>query len=161
MRRPAWTVARSWPIRPSWRLVPLEQEYTGAAGQVNAMNRQLFAQAAQAPTPSGASGVAMYGYSPADTKAYEAGEKFQTLPSVRQVGNQAVYRRSGNVWVAANAATVDLDKLAEKAKTIDRFSEEYFEMVRSNTVAENQVLASQQPGEELVIQLRGQVYRIR
>jgi Ca-activated chloride channel family protein len=124
------------------------------------MNRQLLRKAAQAPAPSGAGGVKMFGYDSSDTKAYEAGE-VQTLTNVRQVGNQAVYRRSGNVWVASNAATADLEKLTQNAKTIDRFSDEYFGLVRANTVAENQVLATQQPGEELVIELRGQVYRIR
>ena len=83
----------------------------------------------------------------------------------------------GNVWlgvvglcgccfIAAKAHTVYddggvLDRDKDKIRTIDRFSEEYFRLVRANSVAENQVIASQQADEELLIELRGQVYRIR
>jgi len=139
------------------RPLSLPEGYTGARGQVNAMNRQAFNYASKAPAASGSMGVRMLGA--ADVSAYEAGE-VKTIANVRQTGNQAVYRRSGNVWVAANASQVDLAKAAD-VQTIERFSEEYFRLVAANTVAENQVLASQQSGEELVIQLRGQVYRIR
>ena len=41
------------------------------------------------------------------------------------------------------------------------FSKEYFELVRANTVADNQLLASQRAGEELMVNLRGQTYLIR
>jgi Ca-activated chloride channel family protein len=101
--------------------------------------------------------VAQIGQS--DARAYEAGV-VQVVQNVRQAGNQGIYRRTGNVWVAANAAKLDLDKDA-RIRTVQRFSEEYFKLVTDNTVAENQVLASQQGDEELVIELRGQVYRIR
>jgi uncharacterized protein YegL len=139
---------------------PLSEFSTGVAGQMNAMNRQAFNQAVRAPASSSLGGVRMTGYAMSDTAAYEAGE-VQTVANVRQAGNQAIYRRKGNVWVAANATTVDVENLPASVQTVERFSEEYFRLVRANTVAENQVLASQQPGEELVITLRGQVYRIR
>ncbi len=137
----------------------LAEGIEGLAGQTNAVNRQMLARAVNAPAASGARGAAQYGFTVGQADAYEAG-KVTTLANVRQVGNQGVYRRRGNVWVASNAAKVDLDN-ADDVKTVERFSEEYFELVRANTVAENQVLASQQPDEELVIQLRGQMYRIR
>ncbi|MCJ7543502.1 MAG: VWA domain-containing protein [Phycisphaerae bacterium] len=139
---------------------PLRESYSGAAGQVNAMNRQALAQAARAPAALGTGGVQVLGHSTSDIAAYEAGQ-VQTVTTVRQAGNQAVYRRKGNVWVAANAAQVDLENLPSEVRTVERFSEDYFQLTRANTVAENQVLASQQPGEELIITLRGQVYRIR
>jgi Ca-activated chloride channel family protein len=131
-------------------------ENVGADAQMAAVTRGQFNMAKQAPAPSGTGGVAQMGQS--DTRAYEAGQ-VQVVRNVRQLGNQAVYRR-GNVWLAANAAKVDLEKDAN-VKTIDRFGDEYFELVAANTTAENQVLASQQDQEELVIELRGQVYRIR
>jgi Ca-activated chloride channel family protein len=139
---------------------PLSEFSSGAAGQVNAMNRQAYNQAVRAPAASGPAGVQVMGYGVTDTAAYEAGQ-VQMVTTVRQAGNQAVYRRKGNVWVAANASGVDLENLPAGVQTVERFGEEYFRLVGANTVAENQVLASQQPGEELVITLRGQVYRIR
>ena len=45
--------------------------------------------------------------------------------------------------------------------TVRLFSAEYFQLIHDNTVAENQVLASQRADEELIVRLRGQVYRIR
>ena len=94
-----------------------------------------------------------------DQAKYEAGEEI-VLTTVQNVGNQTSYRR-GRVWYAQNAAKVDLKRDAARIRTVDRFSKEYFELVRKNTLDENRVLASQRVNEELVIELRGQVYQIR
>ena len=67
----------------------------------------------------------------------------------------------GRVWVAANAADVDVERDKDKIVTVERFSDEYFKLVAANTPSENAVLAWQQPQEELIIRLRGQVYLIR
>jgi len=112
---------------------------------------------AAASEPAGQDSAAVYGYD--DKKDYEAG-KLNRVEGVRQVANQALYRR-GQVWIANNAADVDLDKSADKVKTIDRYTDEYFALVRKNTTDENQILATQKGDEELVIKLRDQVYRIR
>ena len=133
-------------------------EYTGAGGQLGAANRMKLNMARSAPAAMAGGGVAQIGQS--DTAAYEAGQ-VQEVRNVRQVGNQAVYRRGGNVWLASNAAGVDLEKDKDRVRTITRFSDEYFKLATDNTTAENQLLASQQEGEELVVELRGQVYRIR
>jgi Ca-activated chloride channel family protein len=101
--------------------------------------------------------TAVYGYG--DQAAFEE-DKLQRVEGVRQVGNQAVFRR-GKVWVANSAADVDLAKVADQIKTVERYSEEYFELVHKNTTEENQVLATQKADEELVIKLRGQLYRIK
>ncbi|MDY6913324.1 MAG: hypothetical protein SVT52_02545, partial [Planctomycetota bacterium] len=131
---------------------------SGDAGQVAAKNRQKLNYAYRVPAARGVyTESKLVGH--ADKRSYEAGEA-QTVANVRQVGNQALYRR-GRVWVAANAAKLDLEKDAGKIRTIERFGEEYFRLIRANTVAENQLLASQQADEELLIRLRGQVYRIR
>jgi len=115
-------------------------------------------EAQRAPASAAPGGVvAMQGY--ASQSDYESG-KTQVVHNVRQAGDQAVYRR-GNLWVAANAADIDPDKDLAKIQTVKRFSDEYFELARANSVAENQVLASQQPGEELLFVLRGQAYRIK
>ncbi|MBN1943463.1 MAG: VWA domain-containing protein [Phycisphaerae bacterium] len=91
--------------------------------------------------------------------AYEADRK-ETVANLRQAGNQAIYRR-GRVWVAANAAKLDLEKDKDKIQVVERYSKAYFGLIRANNVEENQVLASQQPEEELLITLRGQAYLIR
>ncbi len=80
--------------------------------------------------------------------------------TVRNVGNETLYKR-GNVWFAANAGDVDLEKDAEKIVTVERFSDEYFKLTAANTAAENTVLSRQQEGEELIIKLRDTVYRIK
>jgi len=131
---------------------------SGAAGQVGAMNRQMLRDAARpAASDSFTGAVIQQGH---DDKAdYEAG-RTRTIANVRNVGNQALYRR-GRVWVAANAAKVDLKKDADKIKTITRFSQEYFDLVSANTTNENQVLAVQQADEHLLITLRSQVYLIK
>jgi len=133
-------------------------EYKGAGGQLGAVNRMQLNEARNAPAAMAGGGVAQIGQS--DTAAYEAGQ-VQEVRNVRQVGNQAVYRRGGNVWLAANAAGVDLERDKDRVQTVTRFSDEYFKLVTDNTTAENQLLASQQESEELVVELRGQVYRIR
>ena len=79
---------------------------------------------------------------------------------VQIVGNETLYKR-GSQWFAANAKDVDLKRDADKVKTLERFSDEYFKLVAANTATENAVLARQQAGEELVIKLRGQIYLIR
>ena len=80
--------------------------------------------------------------------------------AVQTYGNQTLYKR-GKTLIAANAREVDPEKDKEKIKEIDRFSDEYFVLVKDNTNEENLVLANQAAGDELIIKLRGQVYRIR
>jgi Ca-activated chloride channel homolog len=82
------------------------------------------------------------------------------VQSVRIVGRETLYKR-GNQWIAANAQDIDLQRDQDQVQTIERFSDEYFQLVAANTPSENAVLAQQQPGEELVIRLRGQTYWIR
>ena len=80
--------------------------------------------------------------------------------SVQQVGRETLYKR-GKLWIAANAATVDLEKDKDKIKVIERFSDEYFALVKENTADENAVLSRQQAGEELLVKFRGQAYRVK
>jgi Ca-activated chloride channel family protein len=156
----------------------LRSDIDGAAGQVNAMNRQAANEAVTVAQPSApaaslpagvnmskeelavrgsATGANQIGYS--GTADYER-KKVQNFQNVRNVGNQAVYRR-GQQWVASNATQLDPVKDAQKIKTVQRFSDEYFELAKANSTAENQVLATQQDGEELMIELRGQAYLIK
>jgi len=136
----------------------LSSEVQGGEGQVHAKNRGLLNQAERAPqadAPGG--GKKMLGWG--DVADYEADQEHK-VESVRQIGQTTLYRRDGQ-WIAANASDVDLKKDADKIQTIERFSEEYFKLIDANTADENQVLASQREGEELILTLRGQTYRVR
>ena len=110
----------------------------------------------QNAAPGAAMGMA-YGNTTND--AYEAGEK-EKVANLRQIGNQAVYRR-GRVWVASNATKMDPVRDQDKIRVVNRYSEEYFDLVRANTVEENQILASQGSDEELLITLRGEAVLIK
>ena len=82
--------------------------------------------------------------------------------SVVQLQAETLYRR-GNTWFAASAMEDDLTQ-AEREKqihTVTRFSDEYFTLVKTNTAAENQLLARQIEGEDLIVKLRGRLYRIQ
>ena len=137
----------------------LSADVSGPRGQRAAKARQALNVAVRAPASASPAGKGSIMYGNISSRSYEAGEA-ETVDNVRQVGNQTLYRR-GNLWVAANASEIDPDRDKDKIRVIDRFSEEYFALVRTNTVAENQVLATQKSGDELLIELRGQVYRIR
>ena len=148
----------------------------GWGAQADAVNRKALNEAEQVamptarpatPAPNSSvgqsaaapAGAKVYGYGYEDKLSYEKGKE-KSAVSVQNVGNQALYRR-GKTWVTPETAKLDLVKDAGKIKEIQRFGDEYFELVRQNTLDENRVLASQQAGEDLLIRLRGQVYRIR
>ena len=145
---------------------------TGGYAQRGAANRAVLSRAKRAaPSPAGrivhGNGGAVYDSSDSvsvvgntSQEAYEQA-KPEVVRGVRQVDQQTLYRRDGRTWIAANAADVDLEKDAAKIEEIRRFTKEYFDLVRLNTVAENRVLASQRDNEELVVRLRGQVYWVK
>jgi Ca-activated chloride channel family protein len=117
----------------------------------------VFADSSGRPMGKGQGrGVRQYGYK--SKKNYE-GEKFEYVKGLRNVGNTSLYRR-GRVWIASSASKLDPAKDADKIKKIKRFSDEYFKLIGQNTVAENQVMASQQANEEMLLVLRGQAYQI-
>jgi hypothetical protein len=147
----------------------------GRIGFEQRSEKKALQEATVAPTSSGFAAAARpaapgepAGAADGDDASRVSGVKYRDLAtgkevaadSVQIVGSETLYRR-GKVWIAASAADVDLEKDADKIKTIERFSPEYFELTEQNTAAENAVLARQQAGEELLITLRGQTYRIK
>ncbi len=110
-----------------------------------------------APRQSGVHG----GRAPATNAIRDLDEdRVVVAESVQTVGNEALYKR-GNLWIAQNAIGVDPAKDKSKIEDVERFSDKYFTLIAANTAAENDILARQQSGEELLIKLRGQVYRIK
>jgi Ca-activated chloride channel family protein len=79
---------------------------------------------------------------------------------LRNEKGQALFKR-GQIVFAANAADVDIEKQKSEIVEVTRFSDEYFELVHANSVAENELLAAQQDDEELVVRLRDRIYRIK
>ena len=147
----------------------LAKSSTGGWGQTDAKNRQALnwskrPQSAAEAVPVDISGKPLreagqvsMGY--AGVEAYESGKK-EVYSSVQNVGNQTLYRR-GRAWVTPATANLDREKDKDKIKVIQRYSKEYFELVRANTVADNQILANQAADEELLVVFRSQVYLIQ
>ncbi|MEZ6067440.1 MAG: hypothetical protein R3B90_17425 [Planctomycetaceae bacterium] len=89
--------------------------------------------------------------------------------SVRQVGQDTLYKRgsilctpeTAELFSEEDGLKLDLEKLKDKVKVIERFTPEYFALSTANSAQENQLLASQVDGEELLIELRGQAYLIK
>ncbi|MCY2928848.1 MAG: VWA domain-containing protein, partial [Planctomycetota bacterium] len=155
------------------------RQRTGGDAQRGISNMQELARAKKAPGDAPAElgafkkdaeghevftagGSVMVGH--ASTEDYE-GDKIRSLDSVRNVGQQAVYRREQRrgppVWIASNASDIDPDRDQAKIREITRFSEEYFKLTQGNSADENRVLASQQADEELVMRMQGQVYHVK
>jgi Ca-activated chloride channel homolog len=135
----------------------LVRNISGGVGQMNAANRAAMATANVAPAPSIPSqGAAQIGQS--KVASYEATEVERIL-NVQNIGNRALYKR-GRQWIESTVADKDISKLNSEAKPITQFSDEYFRLAAANSLTENQMLSVQQPGEELIINLRGRLYRI-
>lgn len=79
---------------------------------------------------------------------------------VQLINNNAFYKR-GKLLIAANASHVNLEKPTLPVVEMKRFSKEYFELVKQNSEPENALLSQQQADQELVIVLRGSLYRIK
>ncbi|HTN75291.1 MAG TPA: VIT domain-containing protein [Pirellulaceae bacterium] len=145
----------------------------GQAGVAQRAEKRVWREANQAAAPA-ADGVRLAeAVKKAEASGRSAGGGFGGLntyrdidtdkevatDTVQQIGNESLYRR-GKLWIATNAKDIDPEKDSAKIKTIERFSDEYFKLVEANSANENAVLARQQSGEELLIKLRGQAYRI-
>ena len=127
----------------------------GASGPVDeAAKREGEKKAGEAYYYHGATGwgTASQGHYEKDTK--------EVYATVRTVGTVTLYRR-GDTWMTPEASKLDLEKDADKIKTIERYSDEYFALSKDNTQSENQVLSMQAENEKLLIVLRGQAYLIK
>ena len=80
--------------------------------------------------------------------------------TIRRAGKETLYKR-GKMLIATNAMDIDPDKDKDKITEIERFGDEYFKLVAANSKAENEMLANQSEGEELIVRLRGKAYRIK
>jgi Ca-activated chloride channel family protein len=95
--------------------------------------------------------------------------------NVRQAGNRALYARkkfradakpadgeaAKQIVVTTETAELDLEKDKADIEIVERFSEKYFELVKANNAAENQIFSQQQPDDELLVRLRGKNYLVK
>lgn len=135
----------------------------GKAGVAQRATKGGFQNALSAPAPASAgAGGAVYREIDSD--------KDVRLKGIKQNHNETVYARrladepgkkGRQVLVTPETAQLDLQKDKAQIKEIERFSEEYFALVRDNTIAENQLLALQEDEEELLVKLRGQSYLVK
>ena len=150
---------------------------SGAEGQFGAMNRSALNMAGSPSVMAGPGGPARQdskaemdrGGAPTTPTAnigykgkeeYEQGKSGGAVENIRQVGNNYVLYRRGQIWMMPNTAGLDLEKDKDKVVQIKRFSDEYFNLVRANTSDQNAVMASQKSGEQLLVNFRGQAYNI-
>jgi Ca-activated chloride channel family protein len=129
----------------------------GKAGVAQRGAKQAMKAAPRAASPMALGAEA----APAGASYYfDANDKAVVVETVRNLGNQALYRR-GKTVVTPETANLDVAKDAAKIRTVDRYSTEYFELVAANSAEENQILSNQSPDEELLLRLRGQAYLIK
>ncbi|MFI4874399.1 MAG: hypothetical protein ACIALR_03645, partial [Blastopirellula sp. JB062] len=108
------------------------------------------------PTPSAAA------------NAYSGGAVYQDVENdrtvvaanIRNIGNETLFLRD-DIWIAESAGDIDPAKDRQKIKTVERYSQEYFDLVAANDKRQNALFAQQQPGEQLLCKLRGQYYLIK
>ena len=141
------------------RLGQLEEASGDAAFNQRAMKQALkgasAAPAAALPGTAGGGG----GFS-GQSGFLDVDGAYKTTQSLRRSNEQTAYRRE-NLLIAANAADVDPEKQKDQIVEIQRFSPTYFELVRKNSPAENELLAMQGEREELLVRLQGKIYRIK
>jgi len=134
-------------------------EAEGIAGfaQREAKQKLMEAQlAAPAEAPAGEDGSVMAGPMIRDIDR----DKDVAVQAVQVLGKKVLYKR-GNVWYSFDVAKQDAKEVAAKAKVITRFSKEYFELVGKADASDKQVLSRQKAGEELMLEVDGDVYHVK
>jgi Ca-activated chloride channel family protein len=129
---------------------------TGPQAQMDAASRDMAKKMA-APLPISSGGFAM-SLGSADQSAYENGAT-EELTTIRIVGNLTLYKK-GDAWLTSETVELDPARDLKMFKVVQRYSDEYFALIRDNTPDENRVFAAQLPGEKLGIRLRGTAYLI-
>lgn len=146
------------------RLGELEQA-EGQSGVAQRAAKQMFKSQSNLAIPAAPADAALGGVAgPAATGAAiyvdSVTDKSVVASNVRQVGNQTTYRRGKRI-LTPETADLDLEKDKARIVTIQRYSTEYFELVKQNSADENQLIAQQGDDEELLVNFRGQAYLIQ
>ncbi len=135
-------------------LVDRLSETDGRSGFAQRELKKQFLDAMLAEAPAGPSGDGGMKVRNIDADADVA------VQAVQVVDNKVLYKR-GNVWYSFDVAKRGTEKLAGKAKVVERFSREYFEMVDKASPAAARMLSRQKGGEEMMIEVDGKVYHVK
>lgn len=134
---------------------------SGASGFYQRAAKQSLKSSNQAPAASSSlemlSSEPAYGGLPVELRTRSTKESER--PSVIQKGATTLYRR-GTLLMTPETASLDPEKDKEKIQKIERFSDEYFQLIKDNSPAENQLLSEQNADERLLVQFRGKNYLI-
>ncbi len=87
-------------------------------------------------------------------------DKNVSVQAVQVVGNTVLYKR-GNVWYEFDVAKKANADLAKNAKVITRFTQAYFDLVRRASPEKAKVFAAQPAASELMLEVDGEVYRVK
>ena len=131
------------------------EEADGAAAFSQRSEKKFFQESRQTSAPQSGAGA----FGGAKVRDID-NDKDVFATGLRNSGNDALYCR-GKTWMTPSLAKLDLVKDAAKIKTIERFTDEYFALVRANTREQNELLCSQRENEELLVELRGQAYLLK
>ncbi len=131
---------------------------SGGSGSGGGISPGTVRGSGGAPAQSGGSGGGLGGSFGEDGDDGRSDKKLDEV--IRRAGKETAYLR-GKTLIASNAADVDLEKQKDAIIDIVRYSQEYFDLVNGNSKDENQLLALQRADEELIVRLRGNVYRIK
>jgi Ca-activated chloride channel family protein len=144
-------------VRRAAVLVDRLREAEGKAAFAQRAEKQLL-QFAEQPMPiaSTSAGAAVPMLRNIDNDRAEA------VNAVQLVGNQVLYRR-GNTWYTYDVARSAATRSLADVKVVERFSDEYFRLLRETTPENQRILASQKDQEEVMIRhpAAAKVYRVK
>ena len=137
----------------------------GVGQRVTKQELKKAAQAAPASEMSAGEKADAYAVEYLDAKS----GKVTSTENVRQIGNVTVYKRGVYLCTSATAdlfsgddkLELDLGALKDKVSVVERYTQDYFNLVAKNSAEENRVLATQGESEQLLVKLRGRVYLIK
>ena len=119
-------------MRAGRELDSLYQLSDGKAGVAQRWAKQSMKAAPSVANPVGLGGAD--GSAPAGAAFFfNENDKAVIVENIRNLGNQALYRR-GNIVVTPDTANLDVAKDAASITTVDRYSTDYFALVSGNTV---------------------------
>jgi len=142
------------------RLRSLGESFGRGGVAQRSVKQQLLGRPSNSPAPlDGASAPAaggQYGVTVRDAEE----DKLVVVETVREIGGHALYKR-GTILLTPATAEVDPEIDQDGLVVIGKYTDEYFQLVRDNTTAQNQILSALKPDEELLVKWRGQTYWVK
>ena len=148
-------------MRRAAQLLDRLHESEGKAAFAQRAEKRLLLNAERVPAAAPASGLAGV-----PTVRDIDRDEAVAVNAVQMAGDKVLYRR-GRTWYSYDVAQATADP-GVKVKVIERFSDEYFRLVRETTPENQKVLAAQREKDEVIIRhpaarpgAPAQVYRVK